>query len=37
MKLLSIIKKTKTEFNTNKTYFSDNIDTIKHFPSSVRE
>lgn len=37
MKLLSIIKKTKTEINTNKTYFSDNLDTIKHFPSSVRE
>ncbi len=33
MKLLSIIKKT----NTNKVYCSNNLDTLKHFPSSVRE
>lgn len=32
MKLLSVIKKT----NINKSYFFDNIDTIKHFPSSIR-
>jgi len=33
MKLLSIIKKT----NTNKAYCSNNLDTLKHFPSTVRE
>ncbi len=39
MKLLSIIKKTHTanSFSANRTYFFDNLDTTKHFPSSVRE
>lgn len=32
MKLISVIKKT----NINRPYFFDNLDTIKHFPSSVR-
>ena len=32
MKLLSIIKKT----NVNRSYFSNNIDNLKHFPSSIR-
>ena len=32
MKFLSIIKKT----NVNKTYIFDNIDSLKHFPSSTR-
>ena len=33
MKLISIIRKT----NTNKSNYFDNLDTLKHFPSSVRE
>lgn len=33
MKLLSTIKKT----NTKNFYFFDNVNTVKHFPSSVRE
>ena len=39
MKLLSIIKKTKTgsSLSTNTSYFYDNFDSVKHFPSSVRE
>jgi len=39
MKLLSIIKKTKTgsSLSANTSYFYDNLDTVKHFPSSVRE
>lgn len=32
MKLLSVIKK----LNVNKSYFFDNINTLKHFPSSIR-
>ena len=33
MKLLSIIKKT----DTDRPYYFNNLDTLKHFPSSVRE
>ena len=33
MKLLSIIKKT----NIHRPYYFDNLDTLKHFPSSTRE